>query len=154
MNFLHAVLFQRTHWQIWTLNIQTLTSQAKRETFQGRMKCSLYCDCHYSSLATDETQEYKERGVWWWLRTHLPVDFALLQVMCSPSLGFTLLPLYPTCWSQFPSAPLFPISFLRFLYFHAPLVPRHSSQTNSPSMISEEDALKKKKQTGKQSPWT
>lgn len=35
------------------------------------MKYSLYCDHHYFSLATEETQEYKEGGMYGGGYTHI-----------------------------------------------------------------------------------
>lgn len=153
--FLRAVSSQRTHWQIWTLNTQILASQAERETFQRKIKHSLYCDCCYSSLATEETQEYKERGCMVMVTDTSASLFStpLSNVFPKPAIHFLtvtshLLVPVPLCTIIPHQLPEISVSLWDS-------VPLHSSQTNSPSMISEENALKKKfLKKGKQSPWT
>lgn len=108
------------------------------------MKYSLCCDCCYSSLAAEETQEYKGGGggggeeACWWLQTHLSVHFPVSNVLPKPGIhsltdiSHLLVPV-PLCTiipHQLPKISIFPCT----------PVPLHSSQTNSPSMISSEDA--------------
>lgn len=114
-----TVLSQRDHWQIWTPNIWTLL--AKRETpREDEILPLLWLLLLFSGSRGDPEMQDGRRGKPVGGYRHISL-FIFLLAMCSPSLGFTLLLIYPTCWSQFPSAPLFPISSLKFLYFHATL---------------------------------